>query len=47
MLKSLFNLNSEPGKPDFVIKKKGEVTEVFIDSHTKFDMIINSLLNVS
>lgn len=47
MLKSLFNLNPEAGKPDFVINKKGETTEVFIDAHTKFDMILNSLLNVS
>ena len=46
MLKSLFNLNQDSTTPDFVIRKRGCETQVFIDKQTKFDMILTSLLSV-
>lgn len=40
-MKSLFNLQATNTEPDFVIKKKGHVTSIFIDAATKIDILLN------
>lgn len=49
-MKNLLNLRADGeenlGEPDFLIRKRGTVTKVFLDSPTKVDIIYSSLMEL-
>lgn len=44
---NLLNNFRDPTKPDFVIKKKGAETRIFLDDGTKAELILSSILSFS
>ena len=44
---NLMNNFKDPNKPDFVIKKKGTETRIYLDDATKAELILNSILSFS
>lgn len=49
IMKNLMTLRpdgEQGGEPDFLIRKRGTVTKVYLDSSTKVDIIYNSLMEL-
>lgn len=43
ILTSIFDGNEDMGKPDFVLKSKSSLTNIYMDKATKLDIIVSTV----